>query len=881
MKALKYALYAIGALIVLLLVAIGIVFAVFDPNDYKPQIVQLVKERTGRTLTISGDIKLKVFPKIGAAVGKTTLSERNEDKVFAGVDSAQVYVALIPLFSRQMVVDELRLDGLRADLVKYKDGSTNFSDLTGGEAGEKKRPEQPRPEAPKPQAGAKATVKLDVSGIRITNSRVTWRDETNGNDLAIELAELRTGRLAEGVPSPVQLDMALKGVKPKADLRVKASGTLSLDLQNQHYGFKRLDAKLSGSALDFTGIAGALSADVEADGTRQVIKVSGLKLDAKANRGKDSFDVKLSAPRVQSSPEALSVEALTASATGTAGGMTLTESSLKAPALRVNLGTDQIQVQGLALAAKGKLGADNLSINLSAPKLEVSGDKASGESVRLTAKLDGAERDADVTLKLSAVEGSAKALKIAALVLDVDAKQKDNAVKGTLSTPVLANLETKVIELPKLGAEFTVTSPSIPQKTVKVPLSGMVRADLGKERVAANIVTQFDESHIKAKLGMTQFGSPAYDFDIDIEKLNLDKYAPPKQKSAPESKPAEPATPAPKPKEKEAEKPIDFSPLKALNLDGRVKIGDLVANNIKATSVRVDVRAKGGKLDVDPMQANLYQGSLKGSARVNANTNQIAVKQALSGISIGPLLRDAAKQDLLEGRGNVDLDLTTAGNTVSAFKQALNGTASLNLKDGAIKGVDLAGAIRSIKSKLGGQDAEQSGNTAQKTDFTELTAGFTIKNGVAHNGDLSAKSPLVRITGEGDVNIAQDSLDYVVKAAVVASTAGQGGKERAELTGLTLPVRIYGPYDALKYKMQFSQMLSGANKEALKEIAKDALKEGGKAQLKDLGKQLLGGEKAPAPSGEQPADGDQAQPAAPAKKTPEDELKEKLKGLLR
>jgi AsmA protein len=232
-------------------------------------------------------------------------------------------------------------------------------------------------------------------------------------------------------------------------------------------------------------------------------------------------------------------------------------------------------------------------------------------------------------------------------VLDVDAKQKDNAVKGTLSTPVLANLETKVIELPKLGAEFTVTSPSIPQKTVKVPLSGMVRADLGKERVAANIVTQFDESHIKAKLGMTQFGSPAYDFDIDIDKLNLDKYAPPKQKSAQGSNPAEPATPAPKPKEKEAEKPIDFSPLKALNLDGRVKIGELVANNVKASSVRVDVRAKGGKLEVDPMQANLYQGSLKGSARVNANTNQIAVKQALSGVSIGPLLRDAAKQDIL------------------------------------------------------------------------------------------------------------------------------------------------------------------------------------------------------------------------------------------
>src|SRR5262245_49460787 len=315
MKALKYVLYAVGALIVLVLVAIGIVFAVFDPNDYKPQIVQLVKERTGRTLTISGDIRLKIFPKIGAAVGKTTLSERNSEKLFAGVDEAQVYVALIPLFSRQMVVDQVRLDGLRADLIKHKDGTSNFSDLTGSEAAEKKTPERARPEPPRTPAEAKAGVKLDVSGVRITNSRVTWRDETSGNDLAIEVVELKTGRLADRVPSPFELDVALKGVKPKADLRVKVAGVLTLALTGQQYSVKGLDTNLSGSALDVSGIAAQLKADMKADNAKPLVKVSGLNLDAKANRGKDAFNLKLSAPRVQSSPDALAVERLSASAT--------------------------------------------------------------------------------------------------------------------------------------------------------------------------------------------------------------------------------------------------------------------------------------------------------------------------------------------------------------------------------------------------------------------------------------------------------------------------------------------------------------------------------------------------------------------------------------
>ena len=218
--------------------------------------------------------------------------------------------------------------------------------------------------------------------------------------------------------------------------------------------------------------------------------------------------------------------------------------------------------------------------------------------------------------------------------------------------------------------------------------------------------------------------------------------------------------------------------------------------------MRVDLRAKDGKLTVDPLSANLYEGSTKGAISVDANTNRFAVKQTLSGISIGPLLRDAAQKDLLEGKGNVALDVTTQGNLVSAMKKALNGKAQLALKDGAVKGIDLAGAVRSAKSMFGGKDAEGTASRSEQTDFSELTASFDIKDGIAHNDDLSLKSPFLRVTGAGDVNIGADSLDYVVKTAVVGSMAGQGGKELAELKGLTVPVRVSGPFTAIKYKVR-------------------------------------------------------------------------------
>jgi AsmA protein len=860
MKALKYLLYVIAGLIVLLIVAIAIVAATFDPNDYKPQIVQLVKDRTGRTLTIEGDIGLKLFPKIGAEVGKVSLSDPAGTSEFAGLNQAQVYLALLPLLSRQVVVDEVRVDGLRANLIKHKDGSTNFSDLTGaGGKAESAPPAQPaQPSGP---------VRLDISGVRITNSRVTWKDEGSGNDLAIDLAELKTGRIAEKTPSKVELTATVKGVQPKVDLKAVLAGVLTFDLAGQQYGFKGLDAKLTGAALDFTDIALALAGDVEALAAAQRVAVSGLKLEGKAGRGKDLYNLKLSAPAIESTPEALSIADLALSASGTLAGMQLISSDLKVPSVRMNLERSLILLEGLALSAKAKAGSDNLEVDLSAPKLAVTPEQASGASAALTARLTGAQRNANVVLKLSGVEGSAKALKIAALTLDVDAKQEDNALKGQLSTPVTGNLETKVFELPKLAANFTVTSPSIPQKTVQVPLSGLVRADLGKERVLADIVTRFDESNIKAKGGVTRFAKPAYDFDVTIDRLNLDRYMPPKKA---EDKPAQD-----KPAPAGPEQPIDLSPLKPLDLTGSLKVGALQVNNVKAANVRVDLRAKDGKLTVDPLSANLYEGSTKGALNVDANTNRFVVKQTLSGIAIGPLLRDAAQKDLLEGRGNVALDLTTQGNLVSALKKALNGNAQLALKDGAVKGIDLAGAVRTVKAKFGGKDAEGTASRGEKTDFSELTASFDIKDGIAHNDDLNLKSPFIRVGGEGDVNIPASSLDYVVKVALVGSMAGQGGKELTELKGFTVPVRLSGPFTALKYKVELSQMFAG--KEA-QEAVKATVKETARKELE----KLLGGKPKPsgADGGEQPAGGDPAQQAAPSKK-PEEQLKEKLKDLFK
>ncbi len=685
-KILKYLLLAAGGIVAVLVAVAAYVAATFNPNDYKPQLVQAVKDKFDRKLGIAGDIKLAFFPALGVEVGGISLSEHASDKEFAGIDSARISLALMPLLSRQVVVREIELRGLRASLVKHKNGSSNVDDLTGAPAAKPQAAPVPQP--------AEKPVAFNIDHVLIENANLAYADEAKGAKYTLEKLRLKTGTIAQATPTDIELAFALGANEPKLALEVRLATRLALGPANGQFKLDALDLGMQGEA-------------------------AGIK--------------------------------------------------------------------PLALSLKG------------------------------------------------AIEGDGKSVKSGGLALELDAKQDERTIKGKLASPLAVDQAAQTVELAKLVASLSLAEPQ--RNPFALTLEGRAHADLLKQNARLDFSTKFDESAISGNAGLARFSPPAYAFDINVDKLDADRYLGAKK---PEGQPG--ATGAAKGEASRPEAPLDLSALKNLQANGSVKIGALKIANLKAQNVRIVAKAGGGRLDINPLAANLYQGTLAGSAAlVAAATPQIALKQNLSGISIGPLLKDAIERDLLEGRGNVMLDVSAQGATITALKKALNGSASLNLADGALKGINIAQSIRDAKAKLGALKGEttQASNAAEKTDFTELKASFAIKNGIAHNSDLSLKSPLLRLGGEGDVNIGADSMDYLAKATLVASAAGQGGKEASDLKGITVPVRISGPFAALSYKLDFNEMLKGAAQQKIEE-KKEELKSKAQEQLKGQLKGLFG-----------------------------------------
>ncbi len=623
MRILKYALFGLVSLV---LVAVVAVFVVVDGAFVKSRLEQAMKAKN-RTLSIEGTPTIRLYPVAGIALGKTSLSEAGTDRVFVALDSAEVAVRTMPLLSGEVAVETLKIAGLRANVVRHKDGSTNYSDLAGGKETSAK--------------GEKPPV-LRIAEVQIDKAQLSYRDEASGQELNVADLNVKTGRLDGQTPGDVSLAAHVTGKKPEVDLRAQTSGALRFDLAKAEFAFDKFSAQ-----------------------------------------------------------------------------------------------------------AKGRIDRDALEVDFSAPKVEVTPSRAAGSEVRGSVLIKGPQRNLNAKLRIAAVEGTAKALTVPNIALELDAAMEHLKMKASLQAALKANLE--------------------------------------KQDLDAEVSGKLDEAAVKVKLALTNFAPLAATFDASFDRLNVDQYLPPEKKEA------------------KADDRVDLAPLKGRQVSGKLAVGNLVVKHVKMENVKAEMKLADGKLEISPMTANLYGGSTTGSLVADSNGNKVHVKEAAQNVAIGALLRDAANKDLLEGKGSVALDVQTAGATVPAMKKALAGSAHLAMKDGAIKGFNLADTARNVKSAVGMKTAKP--DPSQKTDFSELSASFNIKNGVAHNEDLKAQSPFLRLGGAGNIDIGNSTIDYTAKATLVATSKGQGGRTVNDVAGVTVPVKLSGALDSPTWNVDYSALV--------------------------------------------------------------------------
>ncbi|EHI9271674.1 AsmA family protein [Vibrio vulnificus] len=415
------------------------------------------------------------------------------------------------------------------------------------------------------------------------------------------------------------------------------------------------------------------------------------------------------------------------------------------------------------------------------------------------------------------------------LVLDTFEFDKDNALafeikgqasgmelsaNGSAQLHVDAAISTVMVKAFQL--ESQLNGKSLPQSPMKVAMSSEVTFDVPSSHLSL-VLNKLTANAIAldGKADVTLAEIPKVRFSLHSPEIDLDEFLGLTQTS---QETASTNSSNDKNAHPEANNEVepDLSALKTLDVIGQVSIDKFKANNAKLQNVITKFTVNRGIATLDRFDANLYQGSINASAKLDARRSPAtySVKKRIKGVQVQPLLVDVAQNDKLEGTGNIDVDVKGTSLTPSGIQKNLVGTVEINFADGAVNGINVAQMIRENYAKIKGKKLDAT-DGVQKTDFSSMTATLTLNKGKVTTNNMHMQSPLLRIRGKGEANYINQTVDFTVSTSIVGSLEGQGGKDIDELRDVTIPINISGSWADPKFKLVFDDVLK---QKAQKEI---------------------------------------------------------------
>ncbi|MFK5984927.1 MAG: AsmA family protein [Pseudomonadota bacterium] len=737
-KVIKFLIKTVLFLLFLIIVAAIAIPIFIDPNDYKQQIEQQVKLQTGSDLKIIGDINVSLglspsyLPtSLSFDLGETELSQpagfsQLSKNSFFRVNKIAINASIIPLVQEnRLEVGKIILDQANIFLIKDKQGTTNWDSFISAIAGEPSANKKPSASNKKEPAAANKSQfdmpEIQIEGVEINNSIVSYDDYSSGQHLKLEKLTLTISELKENKPIDIEFSTLFdsKEQQLKGDFSIKTHAIINI--KQQLYQLQQTDLQLNVAGPSIPGGKNhtQLSADIDLDLVKQLLTIKSINLD--------SYKLHIT------------------------GDMHITD-LITNPQFN-----SQIELAAFSPKELSK------RLQLSLPKM----------------KNDKLLNNASIKLSLA---GNAKQLKLTTLHAVLD----DIVINGSASIKNLQN--------------------------------------------------------------------PSYQLNLDINKLHLDDYAlvaavsDPKAKTIIAAKGKKPlANKKPVATQtanaKQALIPVEL--IKSLNVNGQLKIGELLSNGIKMSNIILTLKSNKGLLILDPVQSDFYKGKLKlkTTLDVRKKTPKISLTQDFNQIDLGQLLLDVTGTQEFTGRANISSQLTTQGNFQKQLIKNSNGKGKFLITDGHIAKLDIMHTLRAAHAIFYGKTAptkQQESNTS----FTELKGSIDIKNGVVTNKDLFSKSPVMQLTGAGSADLVKEYLDYTLKIMLLNSLQIDKDTNTTDFHNKEIPYTIKGKFSELSEKANMKKILqqqvkAEAKKQVSKKVDKYLSSEKGKKLEEKIGKENL------------------------------------------
>ena len=315
-----------------------------------------------------------------------------------------------------------------------------------------------------------------------------------------------------------------------------------------------------------------------------------------------------------------------------------------------------------------------------------------------------------------------------------------------------------------------------------------------------------NDQALKGNLIVKSFTKPDIKFDVSSDRIDANKIV----------LNAGPELPASAKVKKAPAKPVavDFSFLNNMKLNGGIKVGELVFAPYTIKDVNAKVTGDYGSVKLD-QSLEIFSGQIASVSSIYAKGNKVESQGVVTDLDLASLTKTLQGQDYVSGLLNTKYNITTSGATDKALLNNLSGSANANVGSGVISKWELSKRLNQILAIIKSGDisaAATAKDTASDSfEFTSVNADMLINTGVVNNETFTMKSPGMEVLGQGTVDLANQLVNYNLEP-----TLGKGLLEKSSVR--SIPLKISGPFDNLKYTLDVQ--------DAVKQKVKDEVKRG-------------------------------------------------------
>ena len=714
----------LAGIVVIIFIALAVFISTFDVNKYKGQIISVVEEKTGRSFDIAGDLKLGVslIPTIKIEQVKLGNAEWGSQPDMVRVNTFEVQLGLIPLFSGQVKISQLVLDSAEILLETNKQGKGNWEFQTR---------QGPEKAAPKQEKGTAAVPVININELNIKNSKLTYRDGVTGKVTSVLIKEFVAG----GSTFSSALDVLLKADYNNVPISLTGSlGSLESLTNNRNF------------PLDFE--AGIGDARIIAQGEiARPLDAKGIDLGFEFKTGSfEPFEKILG----QKLPVLGAVQAK--------GHIGEKDDIYKLDGINIDAVNSKIVLDGQLSGktpARGfafdfDLSTDTLS-NFNAIK-DITGQEFSNTSP-FNMKGNVSEKDGIYNLKsVNASLGNTK-LKVDGTLTDLKKTEGSNlnidfACQSLTELNVLAGSD-----LPAMGP-ISLKANVADQKGAYLLKNMQFKAD--KTDLSGDLVVNIKDKR------------PALTANLNSNLIDLVPFTGKEEKE----------------KKKKAKKekvfssePLPFESLKAVDATIDIKAKQIRTADLTLENTVLVMKLNNGNLAISKLNSNVGGGTLAMNMNLDASSGKtgnldttIAVK------NFQPSTLPDFKDKFTGAKTDLDTSVKGSGNSIAAIMAGLNGKFLMQTGPGTFKSSSTSAATADVFSSL--KNAIYSDKSS--SGATEITCGvvnLNIKDGIATaDKGIAINTSKMNVIGSGIIDLKTEKLDIGIDPQAregVGISAGQ------------------------------------------------------------------------------------------------------------